>query len=261
MKEIRLCDDCQKEFTAEFCIQNGLGIEVQTFYDPYIPEPEKVLAEYLRLLPRIPGGRSLHAPFWELNSGTRMRGIRAETMAMFEYAYLTAEKLGCTEVIVHNGYIPGTSPEPRWAERAAAFWREFFRDKDDSVTMCIENQFERDSEVLAMVIDAVHDSRLKICLDAGHAHANSDMPVEEWVTSLGSRIGYLHLHNNHGKRKIKGHNDDEHLSLTDGTIDMKNILALLEQHAPDAVWAVEAGPEYFEDSIAFLQKAGYLHKK
>ena len=25
------------------------------------------------------------------------------------------------------------------------------------------------------------------------------MPVEEWIATLGDRIGYLHLHNNHGK--------------------------------------------------------------
>lgn len=257
MRDIRLCDNCKKEYTAEICIESGLGIEVQSFYDPYIPEQEKLLQDYLHLIDRVPGGRSLHAPFWELNSGTKMLGIRAETMNMFQFAYERAKRLGCTEVIVHNGYIPGTSPEPRWAERSAVFWREFLEGKD-GVTFCIENQFEQDWTVLTAVVDAVNDPRLKICLDIGHAHANSDHSPEEWIASLGERIGYYHLHNNHGKRNIKGHNNDEHLSLTEGTINMSAVLALAEQFTPDAVWAIEANPASFAQCIAFLKKIGYV---
>ena len=75
----------------------------------------------------------------------------------------------------------------------------FLKDKDDSITICIENQFELDSDMLIQIIDGVSDDRLKVCLDIGHAHANSIMPVEIWIETLGNRTAYYHLHNNHQK--------------------------------------------------------------
>ena len=79
-------------------------------------------------------------------------------------AYKVAKELGCTEIVVHNGFVPNTSFYEGWVRNATAFWQEFFSDKDDSITMMIENQCEEDSEVLKMEIDSVNDPRLKICL-------------------------------------------------------------------------------------------------
>ena len=91
--------------------------------------------------------------------------------------------------------------------------------------MMIENQCEEDSEVLKMQIDSVNDPRLKICLDIGHAHANSNMSIEDWIITLGDRIGYLHLHNNHGKVSGRpSYKNDEHLGLEDGTISCNHNL-------------------------------------
>ena len=109
MREIRLCDDCQIDLTAKLCRKYGLGIEIQTFHDPYLENPSLLLQHHRKQLLGIPGKRSLHAPFWDLNLGTKMRGIRQETMDMFQHAYHLATELGCTEMIVHNGYVPGTS--------------------------------------------------------------------------------------------------------------------------------------------------------
>ena len=63
----------------------------------------------------------------------------------------------------------------------------------------IENMLCLDSSIILEEIDAVHDKRLKVCLDIGHAHGNSDMPVYDWIKTLNKRIGYMHMHNNHGK--------------------------------------------------------------
>ena len=109
-------------------------------------------------------------------------------MIAYNYAYKVAKELGCTEIVVHNGFVPNTSYYEGWVRNATAFWQEFFQDKDDSITMMIENQCEEDSTVLQMEIDSVNDSRLKVCLDIGHAHANSNMDVEEWIKTLGDRI-------------------------------------------------------------------------
>ena len=148
MKEIRLCDNGDLEEVSELCRNYNLGIEIQSFYNPYIENYEKKIEKHKLILSNIKKGKSLHAPFWELNLGTKMKGIKQETMRMFNYAYKTAKYLECSEIIVHNGYIPGTSLYNEWIERATDFWKEFFCDKDNSITMCIENQFEDDSEIL-----------------------------------------------------------------------------------------------------------------
>ena len=63
MREIRLCDDCKKEMTVNLCRENKLGIEIQTFHDPYLENQDVLVSEYQDLLSGLPGGRSLHAPF------------------------------------------------------------------------------------------------------------------------------------------------------------------------------------------------------
>ena len=261
MKEIRLCDSGELDLTADLCISNGLGIEVQTFYDPYLTNMDELLEKHKQVLTSIKGGRSLHAPFWELNLGTKMLGVRNATIDMFNFAYKIAKELGCTEIVVHNGYIPGTSFIDGWVGRATAFWKEFFKDKDNSITMCVENQFESDSEIIIKEIDSVNDPRLKCCLDIGHAHANSNMSVEDWIKTLGDRIGYYHLHNNHGHLNIKGHNNDEHLAIDDGTIDINKVLKLAEVYSPNAIWNIESKPEYLEKSVEFLKLNGYLDNR
>ena len=262
MREIRLCDDASLSRVYNLCEQNKLGLEIQGFYNPALigtQESNRLLNEYKESLINFKGGKSLHAPFWDLNLGSKNAAVREATMKAFNYAYEVAKELGCTEIVVHNGFVPNTSFYEGWVRNATAFWKDFFSDKDDSITMMIENQCEEDSEVLKMEIDSVNDSRLKVCLDIGHAHANSNMKVEDWITSLGERIGYLHLHNNHGKVSGRpSYLNDEHLGLDMGTMNMKNVLELLELNCPDAIWNIECKLDYIESSVNVLKENGYL---
>lgn len=262
MKEIRLCDDADLRRVQSLCEQNNLGLEIQRFYNPALigtEETNKLIDEYKNSLVNFKGGKSLHAPFWDLNLGSKNAAVREATMKAFNYAYEVAKSLGCTEIVIHNGFVPNTSFYEGWVRNAVLFWKEFFSDKDDSITMMTENQCEEDSEVLKMEIDALNDPRLKVCLDIGHAHANSNMKVEDWITSLGERIGYLHLHNNHGKKEGRpSYLNDEHLGLDMGTIDIRSVLELLEKHCPKAIWNIECKLDYIEDSVNNLKSFGYI---
>ena len=264
MKEIRLCDDTEVSRVLGLCCEEGLGIEVQGFYDPKIIGTDKVeelVMQYTEALKDFKGGKSLHAPFYDLNLGSKNPDVKAATMKAYNFAYSVAKRLGCTEIVVHNGFVPNTSFYNGWVKNATAFWQEFFADKDDSITMMVENQCEEDSEVLKMEIDSVNDPRLKVCLDIGHANANSNMAVEDWITTLGDRIGYLHLHNNHGK--VEGRPsfmNDEHLGLDNGTIDIPKVFELLEEHCPNAIWNVECKLDYIEKSVDVIRECGYLGK-
>lgn len=262
MKEIRICDDAEPLKVLAECEKYGMGIEIQGFYNPNeIDDPTIInrILEYKELLKDFKGGKSLHAPFWDLDLGSKNKAIKNITMDTYNYAYRVAKELGCTEIVVHNGFKPNTSFYEGWVKNATIFWQEFFEGKDDSITMMIENQCEEDCEVLKMEIDSVNDSRLKVCLDIGHAHANSNMKVENWISNLGDRIGYLHLHNNHGK--VEGRpsfKNDEHHGLDIGTMDMEKVLDLLEKNCPDAIWNIECKLPELQNSLDVLEKYNFI---
>lgn len=259
MKEIRLCDNGNIEQTFKLCEKNDLGIEIQGFSNPYIDNKNEVKAKYLENLIRINKGRSYHAPYWDLNLGTKIVELQEAMLKIHNDAYNIAKELGCTEMVIHSNYRPGTDWYDGWIKRAKDFLDKFLSDKDDSITICIENQFESDSELLLKLIDEINDDRVKICLDIGHANANSNMQVEEWIKTLKDRIIYYHLHNNHGKQTIVGYNkDDEHLGINNGTIDIEKVLKIAEEYTPNAIWNIESKVEYLEESIEYLRKLKYI---
>ena len=262
MKEIRLCDDTEVKRISSLCDKYGLGIEIQGFYNPNLMDTvdsNRLLDEHKEILKSFKYGKSFHAPFWDLNLGSKNMVIKEITMKTFNYAYSIAKELGCTEIVVHNGFTLNTSYYNGWCKNATLFWEEFFKDKDDSITMMIENQCEEDSEILKMVIDSVNDKRLKVCLDIGHSHSNSDMKVEDWIITLADRIGYVHMHDNHGKVKGRpSYLNDEHLGLKMGNMDIEKVCTLLEEYSPDAIWNIECKLDYIEDSVKVLKDLGYI---
>ena len=147
MKEIRICDNAEIEKVLPLAKELKLGVEIQGFYKPEFIENETetnvLIQKYKEELKVFRGGKSMHAPFWDFNLGSKNAAIKNATMKPFNYAYKVAESLGCTEIVVHNGFVPNTSYYEGWVRNATAFWQEFFSDKDDSITMMIENQCEK----------------------------------------------------------------------------------------------------------------------
>lgn len=260
MKEIRLCDDGEIEFTSRLCKENNLGIEIQGFYDPYIENKEKIMRNYKNNLLNVKKGRSYHAPFWDLNLGTKIKELQDVMLKIYNEAYSIAKKFNCTELVIHSNYKPGTDWYNGWIKRSKEFLINFLKDKDNDIVICIENQFETDSELLLKLIDEINDKRIKICLDIGHVNANSNMPIDEWITTLNTRIAYYHLHNNHGKQTILGYNkDDEHLGINNGTMDISKVLKLADKYSPNAIWNIECKIKYLEESINCLKDLGYIN--
>ena len=259
MKEIRLCDNGDFIPTIELCEKNDLGLEIQGFHNPYIDNKEELKTLYLENIKRINKGKSFHAPYWDLNLGTKIIELQEVMYKIYNEAYYIAKELGCSELVIHGNYKPGTDWYSGWINRAKEFLIKFLSDKDDSITICIENQFDSDSELLLKLIDEVNDSRVKVCLDIGHANCNSNMKVEDWIKSLKDRIAYYHLHNNHGKQTLTGYNkDDEHLGINNGTINIKEVLKLAEEYTPNAIWNIESKTEYLKESIECLKELNYI---
>ena len=259
MKEIRLCDNSERKFTIDLCNKNNLGIEIQSFSNPYIDNKQEIINEYKEILPEVKIGRSYHAPYWDFNLGTKIVELQEIMTKYYNEAYSIAKDLNCTELIIHANYKPGTDWYDGWINRSKAFIGKFLEDKDDSIRICIENQFEIDSELFIRLIDEIDDSRVRVCLDIGHVNANSNMSLEDWIKTLNVRIAQYHLHNNHGKQTIFGYNkDDEHLAIDNGSINIQEVLKLAEEYSPDAIWSIESKVKYLEKSIECLKKLGYI---
>ena len=209
MKEIRLCDNGEREYTINLCKKYNLGLEVQSFSNPYIENKNEIIKEYMDLVPEVKIGRSYHAPFWDLNLGTKIKELQEIMFKIYNEAYVIAKKLNCTEMIIHANYRPGTDWYDGWITRSKAFLEKFLENKDGSITICIENQFESDSELFIRLIDEINDPKVKVCLDIGHVNANSNMLLEDWIKSLNTRIAQYHLHNNHGKQTVCGYKKDD----------------------------------------------------
>ncbi len=87
--------------------------------------------------------------------------------------------------------------------------------------------------------------------DVGHAHCNSHTPVLKWIEALGNRIGYVHLHDNHGEA-------DEHLGLGQETIPMLEVCHALNECAPNAICAIEAEGDGLVVSLRWLCNNGLI---
>ena len=250
MRAIHLCDELEPVPTADLCLKHNLGIEAQSFFDPqYIIDNPGAIDVYRNLLEGIPQ-RSFHGPFAELVAGSMDPMIRDVVRHRYEETVTVAQQLDISEIVLHHGFFPHAGIPKYWSKRFVAFWKDFLIDKSPTLRFHIENVFENDPNMIADDLDAISDTRVDACLDVGHVNCFAKGSPVKWVRALGSRIGYVHLHNNHGDA-------DSHAALDDGTIDMLDLCLALEEHAPSAVWALEMKPALQPQSLAWLESNGF----
>lgn len=259
MKQIVIADAERPLLTAPIAREYGVGIEATTFYDTnYLEEHPQGIEEYLRTMEGIPF-LTMHGPFTGLSTGVRDRLIREVTMRRYLEACDTAEALGVRDIVVHNNYYDYCAPRDVWRENTYAFFADLTeRIQGRNLCFHLENTLERDGELIAEVIRHTASPQVDLCLDVGHAQGMvpDGLPALEWVRRYGDLIGHVHLHNNSGRR-------DEHRNLNDGVIPMAEVLALLEERSPNAIWCIECGLP-FQDvrvSLEYLISLGYLSRQ
>ncbi|HEY3378838.1 MAG TPA: sugar phosphate isomerase/epimerase family protein [Armatimonadota bacterium] len=212
----------------------GFGVELQAFcHPPLLEHPAELVAQHRQWLEGFTGMRSIHGAFYHLIPGAIDPLIREATAVRMRQAVGFAREMHAAHLIFHHGYYARARFDAGWLARSAAFWRDILTAVPDGLTIHLENAHEISPDLQLALIDEVADPRLGICLDIGHAHAFSSTPVLDWITALGERISYVHLHDNDGSA-------DQHLPLGQGNIPLVEALAALETHAPQAVWMIEA---------------------
>ena len=216
----------------ELALARGMGLELIGFCTAERMEDEELLAsEEVRL--RTFGRKSLHAPYYELTPCAIDSLIGRVSLHRYRQAVETSLRLGIRRMVVHSGYAPQMYFPEWFVPKSIEFWRDFVRELPEDFEMLLENVLDVRPEHIRDVCDGVDDSRLRICLDVGHANAYSEVPVEDWISMLGGRIAHVHLHNNDGSR-------DAHAPLNAGIMDIVHNLELLDAHAPDAEICIES---------------------
>jgi sugar phosphate isomerase/epimerase len=253
MNQLVLCDDGKVNDVAPLCRTHAAGIEVQAFYDPQVLEqfPDS-LQEHKQAIRGITPV-AIHGCFGDLCPGSfdaRVSGVARER---FEQSYGAAVELGARHLILHHGYVPHTTPPFAWIKSSVKFWYDFLAGKDHNIKIHLENMLELEPKLISDVVRNISRDNLDINLDIGHAHCNSTTPVVKWIEYLGPQIGYVHLHDNHGK-------EDEHLGLGLGTIPLNEVCQALKDCAPKAIWAIEAEGEGLQQSLEWLRRFGFLDK-
>jgi len=250
MRTIVICDETRFEAAPPFAREHKTGIEVQTFYQPHLLENNLHLIEQHRSALTGIQPLSLHGPFGDLCPGSFDPEVRNLARKRYRQGLAVAEALDIDHVVLHHGYVPGTSFRKNWIERLTQFWKDFLSDQRADLQIHLENHLETDPMMMAEMIDAVGDPRLSLCLDIGHVHCFAKADAVEWIKLLGDRIRYVHLHDNDG-------GSDAHQTLGAGTIPLRAVLAALEENSPEAIWAVEADFSTMEQSLDWLAVNGY----
>ena len=164
-------------------------------------------------------------------------------LTRLKQAALGTRKLGLNRMVAHTGYYPTVYFDQWHIKQSPVFWARLMEDQPEDFTLYIENVFDPDPGPMLEVLKVLDDPRVKLCLDVGHANAASDIPVLEWIRRWGPHIGHFHLHNNDGTA-------DQHLPVFQGTIDMAEVLAAIDDYCGEATLTVESSDA--DESIAWL---------
>ena len=212
--------------------QHGLGIEMMAFAFPDVLDGDwrGLVTEYKALLAHVPL-RAMHGPFFDMSPGSLDRQVNALVMARYRQALDIAAELAVQTVVFHANFIASLrTSEYRagWTKRNVAFFAEIAPyAAERGVTIVIENMWEFDPAIIVDVLREVDHPSVRACLDVGHAHLFSAVPLEQWLEVAGPFLRHIHLNNNDGLV-------DVHRALADGVLDYADILPQLRA-LPNAV--------------------------
>lgn len=230
--------------------EHGLGLEIADFCVASNMDTDSLGygalgEEKMRLGARM----TFHFPFAELHPCAIDPLARDLAMRRHRQALRLARSHGINKYIIHAGFIPQVYYPEWFVSQSVEYWRSFLENEPGDYTICLENVMETGPELMLGIVEQVGDTRLRLCLDIGHAVHSGGGAAAPWIEKCGSYISHVHLHNNDLVR-------DRHWPLDRGQIDIKTLLHQLLGAAPEASWAIEC--QSAASSAEWLQREGFL---
>jgi sugar phosphate isomerase/epimerase len=164
---------------------------------------------------------TLHGPFQDLLPGALDAKILAASRARLQDAFALVEIFQPRSIVCHIGYEARHyhGLEERWLNHSVATWEPLAEQADRfGALLTLENVYETQPELIRRLFARLKAPNIRFCLDVGHLQAFGGGNFPEWLETLGTLVGQLHLHDNNG-------GSDEHLALGQGVIPLPRILA------------------------------------
>ena len=155
----------------EIAREHGLGLEIAEYCTAWNMD-EKFRETDTAVRQKLTGiqNRILHAPFNELFPCAIDPKARALAADRYRQAIGLARNYGATKVVIHGGYNARIYYPVWYVEQSIGFWKAFL-EEDPGVEIVLENVLEDEPGLLLDIVKGVDDTRLRLCLDIGHANA------------------------------------------------------------------------------------------
>lgn len=232
------------EKTLDF-IEN-LGIEYAELVHQYPAEfiDSKILESYSLKY-------SIHAPFMDVNIASPQDQSRLNSIAQIKSSIDLANEINAEAVVVHPGLISFLANK-YFKKEVYEFANESIKEigdyaKDLGVMATIENMPNFESMIYQNIVDLnqlLVENEMHMTLDIGHANHVGYAPDEMIFDS----IKHVHVHDNLG-------DDDSHLPLGEGSIDLKYIIDTLESKNYDGIYILEVNDyDSIKKSYEYMKK-------
>lgn len=178
---------------------------------------------------------SIHAPFMDVNIASPQDQSRLNSIAQIKSSIDLANEINAEAVVVHPGLISFLANK-YFKKEVYEFANESIKEigdyaKDLGVMATIENMPNFESMIYQNIADLnqlLVENEMHMTLDIGHANHVGYTPDEMIFDS----IKHIHVHDNLG-------DDDSHLPLGEGSIDLKYIINTLESKNYDGIYILE----------------------
>lgn len=192
---------------------------------------------------------TIHAPFLDVNIASLSSKSRASSIEQIKDSINLANEIDASVVVVHPGLVPfllKDDPEPIY-EIADKSIGELGKYSDDlGVNTTIENMPAFESMIyqdMTRLNETLEKFDMGLTLDIGHANHSGISPNEMYYDS----IKHIHAHDNFG-------DDDTHLPLGEGNIELNRIIATFEKKNYDGIYMIEVNnKDSIKKSLEFLK--------
>ena len=190
---------------------------------------------------------TVHAPFIDLSLGAIDSLVRKATVKRLKRAIDIASVLEAKSMVFHTGFEPKHyfEQESAWLKNSYSSLEALLNHaKKYDLKLNLENVYEYTPQIHEAIFSKFPKDQLGLCLDLGHQNVFAKSDMSQWLKSIGSRIGQLHLHDNRGKW-------DDHLAIGSGKVDFHSIFQFLEKKKITPLLTIEAHKK--EDVIPSLK--------
>ncbi|WP_405281406.1 sugar phosphate isomerase/epimerase family protein [Methanobrevibacter sp.] len=194
---------------------------------------------------------SIHAPFMDVNIASPQDQSRLNSIAQIKSSIDLANEINAEAVVVHPGLISFLANK-YFKKEVYEFANESIKEigdyaKDLGVMATIENMPNFESMIYQNIVDLnqlLVENEMHMTLDIGHANHVGYAPDEMIFDS----IKHVHVHDNLG-------DDDSHLPLGEGSIDLKYIIDTLESKNYDGIYILEVNDyDSIKKSYEYMKK-------